>query len=135
MPHTGPPVPIILIAARAPDDPGVVVAAETTVRETIKRRGDVAGVAEIAVLDMHSATRRDVIVAGLLLRNAGRTVIVCEMSRLPQHLVRQLHDFSVAEKSAGSRVRTELILTEEAMEFFGDIGDVVAYFEREFIVN
>jgi hypothetical protein len=135
----GAAVPILLVCSpgtsRVLRDPGIAVVTETTVPEAIELRGKMQSPVEIAVVDMHSGTRNDVVVAGLFLRNAGRTVVVGDLSALPTELVRQLHEFSVTEKSAGRSIRTELLLTEEAMKLFGDIGDVVGYFEREFLLD
>ena len=132
-------VPVVVVssdtAQATPASTKLAIVTRTTVRNVIERRGQLNEPVEIVILDMHAANRTDVIIAGLLLRNAGRTVIVTGLTKLPIELVHHLHEFSVQEKSAGRSVRTELLFMEDAMKVFGEIGDVVTYFEREFLLE
>lgn len=112
---------------------GLVVVERATPEEIISQRGVYSATAGLAIVDMLSASKRDVIVCSLLLRNGGWIVIVTDLNRAPTDLVAELHDFACAATQAGQAVRTEVVLTEEAMDAFGDISAIVNYFEREFL--
>jgi hypothetical protein len=109
------------------------IAATVTPKEVILQLGLVQPPAEIVVVDMRAGEKQEVIVCGLLLRNAGRTVIVCDPQEMPVDLIRDLYNFSVSEKAAGRRIRTEMLLTESAMAFLGDVSDLVGEFETKFL--
>lgn len=80
-------VPVLLVgsmdALRVLNRPEVTVVKAATLGEAIQKRGEIECPAEIAVLDMESGTRTDVVVAGLLMRNAGRSVVICQLTTLP----------------------------------------------------
>ena len=73
--------------------------------------------------------------AALFLRNAERTAIVCDVHKIPIDLIRDTYGFTTRAKSDSRVVRTEVLLTEEAMDLLGNISDVVSYFEKQFIAN
>jgi hypothetical protein len=132
-------IPILLVGdkcalARTLSDP-LAVAAIMTPQEVISKRGVVESAAEIAIADIKNIDRSECIESALLLRNAGRTVIVCDAGKILVDLIQDLHYFTTQVKSGGEQVRTEVLLMEEAMQSFGDITDVVTSFEMKYIVN
>ena len=68
--------------------------------------------------------RAELVQCGIFLRNAGRTVIVCDTNRLPTELIVQLHNYSVDVKSKGQAVRTELLFIEEAIEAVTEVPGI-----------
>jgi hypothetical protein len=92
------------------------VLASLTPLDAIVRKGEVSPETEIAVVDLRGVDRAELIQCGILLRNAGRTVVVCDTTRFPVELIIQLHTFSVDVKRKGKAVRTELLFIEEAIE-------------------
>ncbi len=92
------------------------VLASITPLDAIARKGEVNPETEIAVVDLRGVDRAELVQCGILLRNAGRTVVVCDTTRLPIELIVQLHNYSVDVKSKGQAVRTELLFIEEAIE-------------------
>lgn len=132
-------IPVLLVAGRhaltpALDD-ALIAAAVMTPQEVISKRGIVETRAEIIIADIRDTHREAVVECALLLRNAGRTVIICDAGKAPVELVKDLHHFTTKNKSEGRSVRTEALLTEEAMQSFGDITDVVAAFEKKYLVD
>ena len=130
-------IPILIISSSDAPLPELIgelrVVGKSTLTQVISEHGVVDPCTEIAVVDMRGGEKRDVIICALLLRNAGRTVIVCDPRELPLDLLRDLYNFTVREKAAGRKVKTEVLLTEEAMNFLGDVSDIVAEFEKEFL--
>ena len=112
-------IPIILVS-----DPEIHVElprtfnvlAQVTPLDVITRKGEITPQSEIAVIDLRGIDKTEMVQCGTLLRNAGRTVIVCDATRLPTDLIAQLHAFSTNAKRQGKKVRTELLLIEEAIE-------------------
>jgi hypothetical protein len=132
-------IPILLVSfgegtLESPDE-RLLVAEKITPQEVISRRGQMGSDTEIAIVDINNVDRRDVIVAALFIRNAGRTPIVCDLQHIPIDLIEDTHKFILRAKSDGKSVRTETLLTEEAMDRLGDVSDIIAYFEKEFIAN
>jgi hypothetical protein len=132
-------IPILLVGdkcalAHTLSDPLAVVAIMTP-QEVISKRGGVESVAEIAISDIKNIDRSECIESALLLRNAGRTVIVCDARKVLVDLIQDLHNFTAQVKFDGEQVRTEVLLMEEAMQSFGDITDLMASFETKYIAN
>jgi hypothetical protein len=92
--------------------------------DAIARKGEVSPETELAVVDLRGVDRVELVRCGILLRNAGRTVIVCDTTRLPVELMTQLHTFSVDTKRKGKTVRTELLFIEEAIEAATEVPGV-----------
>jgi hypothetical protein len=134
-------IPILLVAGRNEAtiklklNDQLVITATVTPQEVIAKRGIVESSAEIVLADIKEVDRSDIIECALLLRNAGRTVIVGEAVVVPLDLVRDLHNFTVKAKSEAEVIRTEVLVMEEAMQAFGDITDVVAAFEKKYFGN
>jgi hypothetical protein len=132
-------IPILLVSIseepfQSPDE-RLLVAEKATPQKVISQRGKMGSDTEIAIVGINDADRQDVIVAALFLRNTGRTAIVCDLQHIPIDLVEDTHNFTIRAKYDGKAIRTETLLTEEAMDLLGDISDVVAYFEKEFVAN
>ena len=113
-------------------DPGVhvrlpdvfSVLASITPLDVISRKGQVDPATEIAVIDIRGIEKRELVECGLLLRNSGRTVVVCDTTRLPVDLIIQVHNCTVEAKKQGKAVRTELLFIEEAIEAVTDLPDL-----------
>ena len=120
-------IPIIVIAD---SDTEVIfphnfeVLARMTPLDAIARNGEVTPNTELALVDDRGVDRVELVQCGILLRNAGRTVIVCDTTRLPVDLLTQLHAFSVDAKRAGKTVQTELLLMEEAIDAATEVPGV-----------
>lgn len=97
--------------------------------EVISKRGAVGVEVAVAIVDTRNADREQVIVAALFLRNAGLTAIIGEPTKVPTDVVQDIHNFSLKVKAEGEPVRTEALVMEDAMDLYGDITDVVKYFE------
>jgi len=102
-------------------------------QEVIERRGALRGRAEVAVVDIGSTDRRCAVISALLLRNAGRTAVLCALDAIPTDLIRDVHEFSRRIRASKRPLKTEVLFMEEAMKAFGDVSDVVAVFERDFL--
>jgi len=100
------------------------VLASITPLDVISRKGQVDPTTEIAVIDIRGIEKRELVECGLLLRNSGRTVVVCDTTRLPVDLIIQVHNFTVEAKKQGKAVRTELLFIEEAIEAVTDLPDL-----------
>ena len=84
-------------------------------------------------MDTTDTIRHEVIVAALLLRNTGWTVVVGDLELIPYDLVKSLNSFMTGKKSGESPIRAAVILTEDAMKLYGDVSDVGVLFEQEYL--
>lgn len=120
-------IPVIVIAdsyTRVKLTKRFDVRASITPLDAIARKGEVSPETEIAVVDLRGVDRAELVQCGIFLRNAGRTVIVCDTNRLPTELIVQLHNYSVDVKSKGQAVRTELLFIEEAIEAVTEVPGI-----------
>jgi hypothetical protein len=111
----------------------LAVAKRLTVNEVIERHGALRSKAEVAIVDIASTDRRHAVISALLVRNAGRTAILCALDAIPIDLVRDIHEFSRRIRASKRPLKTEVLFMEEAMRAFGDVSDIVAAFERDFL--
>jgi hypothetical protein len=125
---------ILLVSTEFADISPFDIVDHVTAAHVVEQRGHLPHSGRLAIIDMRGGTRHDVIVSALLLRNRGTAVVVCDLGHVPHDLVRNVLDFVEAAQSEKRQVRPEVLLTEDAMGFLGDIADVVRYFEREFLV-
>lgn len=105
--------------------------------EVIKRQGYLKGEANLWIVDVLSCPHRQAIFAALFLRNQGYNVLLCRLDdipkQLPADLIEQIQRAMVSAFVSGDTIRTEIVVSEWAMEFLGDITSEVSYFEREFL--
>lgn len=125
------PIPVLLVSALPyrEDGRGVFdIRTKLTPQNVIALKGKVETEAEIALIDTMDTIRHEVIIAALLLRNAGRTVVVGDLELIPYDLIKSLNSFIIEKKSSSSLIRSEVILMEDAMKLYGDISDIGRFF-------
>lgn len=97
--------------------------------QVIEKRGEISPEAQVAIVDIREVNRQDAVVASIFLRNAGFTSIIGDVTCIQPDLVRDIHGYAVDKKSKGNEIRTETLVMEDALKLYGDISDVVEYFE------
>ena len=126
-------IPVILVTNLSVDAESLeqpfLIMATVDPGEVISRRGDIGAEVEVALVDTRNVDRQEAVVAALFLRNAGLTAIIGDLTKVPTDIVQDIHNFTVKVKSEGNPVRTEALVMEDAMDLYGDITDVVRYFE------
>jgi len=126
-------IPILLVAKESISPPNFdqpfLLVATADHSEVLSKRGNMGIDIEVAVVDTKNVDRKEAIIAALFLRNAGLTAIIGDLTKVPTDLVRDIHNFSVMVKAGGEPIRTEALVMEDAMDAYGDITDVVKYFE------
>jgi hypothetical protein len=98
--------------------------------EVISKEGDLDIHVEVAIVDTWNAGKQEAVVAALFLRNVGMTAIIGDLTKVPTDIVQDIHNFALKARAEGSPARTEALVMDDAMEFYGDITDVVRYFEE-----
>lgn len=126
-------IPILLVTKLSVDagsfEQPFLIVAKVDHSEVVSKRGEMGVEVEVAIVDTRSVDRQEAVVAALFLRNAGLTAIMGDLTKVPTDIVQDIHNFTVKVKSDGEPVRTEALVMEDAMDLYGDITDVVKYFE------
>ncbi|MCG3145042.1 MAG: hypothetical protein HONDAALG_02583 [Gammaproteobacteria bacterium] len=131
-------IPIILITKNQSEvslQAEAEVLAYISVDEVINRKGQISSPADIVVVDLTAGAKQNLVICSLLLRNAGRSVVICDIEVFPIQIIRDLHKFYLDAKATNKKVKTEVLLTEEAMESLGDISEDIDFFEKNYLAK
>jgi hypothetical protein len=112
-------IPVLLIADLSVDvklPRTLNVVARLTPLETMSRGSFSDIAADIAIIEMEKVDRPEILRCGIILRDWGRTGIVCDSSKLPMKMVRDLHKFITEKKKKGEAIKAELFFVEGAIE-------------------
>jgi len=88
----------------------------------------------LIVTDVEGIDTQTAVVQNILLRNVGYQVFLScnkDYTDLCQ-VTTDIYKFMVEQKGKGS-IRTEIIITEHALEILGDVKSIVEEFERKFL--
>ncbi|MEV0145194.1 MULTISPECIES: hypothetical protein [unclassified Nonomuraea] len=102
-----------------------------TTAQVIQRKGELADGVHLALVDPGLTPGDDDIISALHLRNAGKTAVVGNPELVSGDLVEPIHAYMASCRSAATPVRTEVLLMEDALPLYGDIGRIVEAFERQ----
>ena len=87
------------------------------------------------VVNADAVANRVAVVTGLLLRNVGHQVFISSQVDCDDllELMRDAHEFISNIEDKEAPFRTEVLITDHAIEILGDVSSTIDYFEREFL--
>ena len=89
----------------------------------------------LVVINADGVPRETAVITGLLLRNLGYQVFVATVADWADllEIMTDVFDHTTDAADKEAPLRTEVIVTEHAMEILGDIKPIVEHFEMEFM--